>query len=92
MSPVPAAASLSAAAAGTGDTADSGNGPEANDHGVPVHEAVVGAGRPIVENLTGLGGLRRFELHALPVALTGDGAPVRAVAVESSATDNVGSE
>ncbi len=87
-----AAAADNDAAAGTGDTADSGNDPEADDHGVPVHEVVLGAGRPIVENLTGLGGLRRFELHALPVALTGDGAPVRAVAVESSATDNVGSE
>ncbi|MEZ3145707.1 cyclase family protein [Halobaculum sp. MBLA0143] len=52
--------------------------------GVPVHEAVLGAERPIVENLTGLAGLDRFELRALPLALDGDGAPVRAVAVESS--------
>jgi Predicted metal-dependent hydrolase len=57
----------------------------------PVHEAVLGAGQLIVENLTGLGGLRRFELRALPLALAGDGAPVRAAAVESSATDSVGS-
>ena len=51
--------------------------------GVPVHEAVLGADRPILENLTNLAGLDRFELRALPLALGGDGAPVRAVAVES---------
>ena len=49
--------------------------------GVPAHGALLGAGRVIVENLTNLAGLlERFTLHAYPLALDGDGAPVRAVA------------
>lgn len=79
------------AGAGSDDDSEADDS-EAGDHGVPVHEAVLGAGRPIIENLTGLGGLRRFELRALPMALAGDGAPVRAVAVESPGTDSVRSQ
>ena len=76
----------SADAGGDGETDDdTGQSSVATDPtGAPVHQAVLGAGCPIVENLTGLAGLRRFELRALPLALGGDGAPVRAVAVEST--------
>ena len=70
-------------------TADSGStdgheptddGPEPD--GVPAHETLLGADRLIVENLRGLDRVPdRFELRAVPLALGGDGAPVRAVAV-----------
>jgi kynurenine formamidase len=50
--------------------------------GFAAHDAILGAGRLIYENLTGLARLPpRFELHAYPLALDGDGAPVRAVAL-----------
>jgi kynurenine formamidase len=50
--------------------------------GLPAHRALLGADRPLVENLTGLDAAPdRFELLALPLALAGDGAPVRAVGV-----------
>lgn len=50
--------------------------------GVDAHHALLGAGRLIYENLTGLDRLPpRFRLHAYPLALDADGAPVRAVAV-----------
>ena len=46
------------------------------------HHALLGEGCLIVENLTNLGSVsERFELRAYPLALGGDGAPVRAVAV-----------
>ena len=46
------------------------------------HRALLGEGRLIVENLRGLDRLpERFTLHAYPLALDADGAPVRAVAV-----------
>ena len=50
--------------------------------GFPVHDALLGAGLPIVENLTGLGSLPdRVTLYAFPLPLSNcDGAPVRAVA------------
>lgn len=50
--------------------------------GVPAHHTLLGAGLPIVENLTNLEGLpERFTLYAFPLRLTdGDGSPVRAVA------------
>jgi kynurenine formamidase len=49
--------------------------------GVPAHHALLGADRLIVENLRNLKGLPgRFTLHAYPLALDADGAPVRAVA------------
>jgi len=50
--------------------------------GVPVHHALLGADRLIVENLMNVAGLpERFELRALPLKLgDGDGAPARAVA------------
>ena len=55
----------------------SGDEPE----GVPAHHALLGSGTLVVENLTNLTGLpERFTLHAYPLALDGDGAPVRAVA------------
>jgi kynurenine formamidase len=50
--------------------------------GFPAHAALLGAGRLIYENLRGLDRLpTRFRLHAYPLALDADGAPVRAVAV-----------
>ncbi len=49
--------------------------------GIPAHHALLGAGRLIVENLTGLARLPdRVTLHAFPLALAVDGAPIRAVA------------
>lgn len=52
-----------------------------HDAGFPAHHALLGAGRLILENLTDLDGLpERFTLHAFPLSLDGDGAPVRAVA------------
>ncbi|MFB6120511.1 MAG: cyclase family protein [Halobacteriaceae archaeon] len=53
----------------------------AEPSGVPAHHALLGADCLVVENLTGLGGLpRSVTLHAYPLALGVDGAPVRAVA------------
>jgi kynurenine formamidase len=54
---------------------------EDEPNGVPAHHALLGAERFVIENLTGLGGLPdRFTLHAYPVAMDADGAPIRAVA------------
>jgi kynurenine formamidase len=56
--------------------------------GMPAHHALLGAERFVIENLTGLGGLPdRFRLHAYPLALDADGAPVRAVA-ETGGSDS----
>lgn len=50
--------------------------------GFGAHHALLGADRLIVENLTGLDPVpERFTLHAYPLPLDADGAPVRAVAV-----------
>jgi kynurenine formamidase len=50
--------------------------------GLPAHHALLGADLLVYENLTGLDAVTdRFTLHALPLALSGDGAPVRAVAI-----------
>lgn len=55
----------------------------AEPHGYPAHEAILGAGNLIFENLTGLDRMAdRFELRAHPLPLQVDGAPVRAVGVE----------
>ena len=56
--------------------------PSTGEATLAAHHALLGAGRPIVENLTDLDGLpERFELRAYPLPLTGaDGSPVRAVA------------
>lgn len=49
--------------------------------GVPAHHVLLGNDRLILENLTGLDRLsEQFTLHAYPLALGVDGAPVRAVA------------
>lgn len=49
--------------------------------GVPAHHELLGNGRLILENLTSLDGLpERFAVHAYPLALDADAAPVRAVA------------
>jgi len=49
--------------------------------GVPAHRALLGAERLVIENLRGLGRLpERVTLCAYPLAVDGDGAPVRAVA------------
>lgn len=53
--------------------------------GLPAHEAVLGAGGVLIENLTGLDALEgepEVVLSVLPLRLSGaDGAPVRAVAL-----------
>ncbi|MET4099927.1 kynurenine formamidase [Agrococcus sp. UYP10] len=47
----------------------------------PVHEAVLGSGRLIVENVTNLDAVPdRVRVGFFPLRLAGDGAPVRAVA------------
>jgi arylformamidase len=58
---------------------------EATD--LPAHQQLLGAGVPVVENLTNLGRLieltggARFDLHTFPLRITrGSGSPVRAVA------------
>jgi kynurenine formamidase len=49
----------------------------------PVHEVVLGGDGLIVENLTGLEALpSRVRIGFFPLALAGDGAPVRAVAFD----------
>ncbi|MDR5699649.1 cyclase family protein [Agromyces aerolatus] len=49
--------------------------------GFPVHEAVLGVDRLIVENLCGLEGLpERVRIGFFPLPIDADGAPVRAVA------------
>jgi len=52
----------------------------------PVHHALFGADRLLLENLRGLDRLPpRFELHAYPLSVhEGDAAPTRAVAVDVS--------
>lgn len=66
---------LSAGDVGTDDEPD----------GVPAHHALLGAGLPVVENLTGLDRVpERFELRAYPLRIDADGSPVRAVAVVES--------
>ncbi len=50
--------------------------------GFQAHHALLGADCLVIENLRNLGTAGdRFELRAYPLALAGDGAPVRAVAV-----------
>jgi arylformamidase len=54
-------------------------------HGQPNHEVLLGAGIPLVEYLTNLGGLldKRFMTYILPVKLAGAEAfPVRIIAIE----------
>jgi kynurenine formamidase len=64
------------------DPTPSPNASDEEPSGFGAHHALLGAGRLIYENLTGLERLpSRFELHAYPLALDADGAPVRAVAV-----------
>jgi kynurenine formamidase len=59
----------------TEDAADSG------PSGYPAHDALLGAETVILENLTRLAGLpERFTVHAYPLPVDADGAPVRAVA------------
>lgn len=49
--------------------------------GYLAHETLLSAGSVILENVTGLAGLpARFTLHAYPLPVDADGAPVRAVA------------
>lgn len=49
--------------------------------GYPAHEVLLGADSLILENLTNLAGLpERFTVHAYPLPVDADGAPVRAVA------------
>lgn len=51
--------------------------------GFRAHHALLGADCLVIENLRNLGAVGdRFELRAYPLALAGDGAPVRAVGVD----------
>lgn len=55
---------------------------EGEPTGLPAHHVLLGSDLLVVENLTGLDAApERFSLLALPLALRGDGAPVRAVGV-----------
>ena len=56
--------------------------------GLAAHHALLGADCLVVENLTNLDRLgERFELRAYPMALGGDGAPVRAVGIDDDSGD-----
>lgn len=67
-----------------GDVAGDAGGDSGDTHpddALAAHHALLGADCLLLENLTDLGSLPdRFTLHAPPLALDGDGAPVRAVA------------
>lgn len=71
---------------GETDSDTSGSGTDDEPNGFPVHHVLLGDNLPIIENLTGLGGLpKRFTLYAFPLPVVdGDGAPVRAVAAVQS--------
>ncbi len=58
----------------------------------PVHAAVLGSDRLIVENLTNLAGLpQTVQVAFYPLAIDADGAPVRAVALDhASSTTHLG--
>ena len=65
------------------DPTPSPNAASDEPEGLAAHHALLGEGCLVVENLTNLDRLgERFELRAYPLALGGDGAPVRAVGVE----------
>lgn len=53
-----------------------------NSEGFPIHKKLLGAGIPLVENLTNLTSLRgaAFRVYALPLKLDDDGAPARVIA------------
>ncbi|WP_029601765.1 cyclase family protein [Halococcus hamelinensis] len=58
------------------------NSEETDPSGLQAHHTLLGADNLIIENLRNLGKLPdRFELRAYPLALGGDGAPVRAVGI-----------
>ncbi len=62
------------------DPTPSPNASPSEPEGFQAHHILLGEGRLIVENLTGLERLpERFELCVYPLPLDGDGAPVRAV-------------
>jgi kynurenine formamidase len=52
------------------------------EEGFPIHKALLGAGIPIIENLTNLKVLqgKKFRVYALPLSLAVDAAPARVVA------------
>ena len=58
------------------------NSEEIDSNRFQAHHTLLGADNLIIENLRNLGNLSdRFELRAYPLALGGDGAPVRAVGI-----------
>ena len=58
------------------------NAAASGSNGLQAHHTLLGADDLIIENLRNLGELSdRFELRAYPLALGGDGAPVRAVGI-----------
>ena len=66
------------------DEATADNIAETGDDPLAAHHALLGSDCLVVENLTNLAGVGdRFELRAYPLALGGDGAPVRAVGVDT---------
>ncbi|WP_281195296.1 cyclase family protein [Halorubrum sp. F4] len=67
------------------DPTPSPNASDDEPAGFEAHHTLLGSGSLILENLTGLGAVdERFELRAYPLALPSDGAPVRAVGVDTA--------
>lgn len=63
------------------DPTPTGDAGDDEPEGFPAHHALLGEGLLVLENLTRLDTVpRRFTLHAYPLHLDADGAPVRAVA------------
>jgi kynurenine formamidase len=63
------------------DPTPSENAGPGEPDGYPAHRALLGGGSVILENLTALGDLPpEFTVHAYPLPVDADGAPVRAVA------------
>ena len=64
------------------DPTPTNNSQKIDSNGFQAHQTLLGADKLIIENLRNLGKLSdRFELRAYPLALGGDGAPVRAVGI-----------
>lgn len=67
------------------DPTPTANAGDDEPEGFAAHQALLGNEQLIIENLTNLERTgERFELRAYPIALESDGAPVRAVGVDSA--------
>ncbi len=65
--------------------------------GFPVHKKLLGAGIPIIENLTNLTALQElsnpdFKVYALPLKLDIDGAPARVIAITEEVAEEIPDE